>query len=110
MSKLITRILSVFIVAGILAVYIPNVMATVLPDDESLELCGNAAAEQSGNSAAEQGAEQGQGAESGAQSVSPQFNALTGNNLGLQTQRNGGCIPTIDQPPVGDSTIPGATN
>lgn len=110
MNKFITGFLSVFITAGILAVYIPNVMGTVLPGDESLEPCGNGAAAQSGNSAAEQIAEQGQGDESGAQSVSPEFNALTGNNVGLQTKQNGECIPTIEQPPVGDSTIPGATN
>jgi hypothetical protein len=110
MNKLKTGILSVFIAADITAVYVPNVMATILSDDESLGLCGNEADGQKGNSAAGQEAEQGQGAESGAQSVSPEFNALTANNLGLQTQQNGECIPTIDQPPVGDSTIPGITN
>lgn len=103
MGKLITGILSVFIVAGILGVYIPNALATL---GTSLETCsGNSAASQAGNSAAEQETGQGQAGDTGAQSVSPEFNALTGNNLGVGAQQNGECIPTFEQPPT-DSTIP----
>lgn len=107
MSKIITAILSIFIATGIITVYIPDAMATAV--QSPLELCGNSAAAQSGNSEAEQGANQDQGTDSGAQSVSPEINALTGNNLGLQAQQNGECIPTIEQPPT-DSTVPGVTN
>ena len=103
MSKLITGILSVFIVAGFVGVYIPNAMATL---ESPFESCGNEAASQAGNSGAEQGADQGQAGDTGAQSVSPEFNALNGNNLGFQDQQNGECFPFIDGPPVGDSTAP----
>jgi len=83
-------------------VYIPNVLATLGPQ---LEICnGNSAAGQAGNSAAEQETELGQAGDTGAQSVSPELNALTGNNLGVEAQQNGECIPTFDQPPT-DSTI-----
>lgn len=103
MSKLITGILSVFIVTGILGVYIPNALATL---GTPLEICtGNSAAGQAGNSAAEQETKQGQAGDTGAQSVSPELNALTGNNLGVEAQQNGECIPTFEQPPT-DSTIP----
>ena len=102
MGKLITGILSVFIVAGILGVYIPNALATL---GTPLEICsGNSAAGQAGNSAAEQETGQGQAGDTGAQSVSPEFNALTGNNLGVEAHQNGKCIPTFEQPPT-DSTI-----
>ncbi len=103
MGKLITGILSVFIVAGILGVYIPNALATI---GTPLEICsGNSAAGQAANSAAEQETEQGQAGDTGAQSVSPELNALTGNNLGVEAQQNGDCIPTFEQPPM-DSTVP----
>lgn len=104
MSKLITGILSVFIVAGFIGVYIPNAMATVM--ESPFESCGNEAAGQAGNSDAEQGADQGQAGDTDAQSVSPEFNALNGNNLGFQDQQNGNCFPFMDRPPVGDSTAP----
>ena len=101
MGKLITGILSVFIVTGILGVYIPNAVATL---GTPLEICsGNSAAGQAGNSAAEQKTELGQSGDSAAQSVSPEFNVLTGNNLGVEAHQNGECIPTIEQPPS-DST------
>lgn len=107
MGKLITGILSVFIVAGILGVYIPNALATL---GTPLEICsGNIAAGQAANSDAQQETEQGQAGDTGAQSISPEFNALTGNNLGLETQQNGECIPTVEQPPS-DSTAPLARN
>ena len=103
MSKLITGILSVLIVTGILGVYIPNALATIATP---LEICsGNSAAGQAGNSAAEQETEQGQAGDTRAQSISPEFNALTGNNLGVEAQQNGDCIPTFDQPDT-DSTVP----
>ncbi|MDN5868064.1 MAG: hypothetical protein L0H55_11805 [Candidatus Nitrosocosmicus sp.] len=96
-------ILSVFIVTGILGVYIPNALATM---GTPLEICnGNSAAGQAANSAAEQETEQGQAGDAGAQSVSPELNALTGNNLGVEAQQNGECIPTFEQPPT-DSTVP----
>ena len=65
---------------------------------------GGVAAGQTGNSAAEQETEQGQTGDTGAQSVSPELNALTGNNLGVEAHQNGECIPTFEQPPT-DSTI-----
>ena len=103
MGKLITGILLVFIVTGILGVYIPNALATM---GAPLEICsGNSAAAQAGNSATEQESEQGQVGDTGAQSISPEFNALTGNNLGVETQQNGECLPTFEQPPT-DSTVP----
>jgi len=103
MGKLITGILSVFIVAGILGVYVPNAVATL---GTPLELCtGNSAAGQAANSAAEQETEQGQAGDTGAQSVAPELNALTGNNFGIEAQQNGECIPTFDQPDT-DSTVP----
>ncbi len=104
MSKLITGFLSIFIVAGIIGVYIPNAMATIM--ESPLESCGNEAAAQAGNSDAEQGADQGQAGTNDAQSVSPEFNALNANNLGFQNQQNGQCFPFIERPPVGDSTAP----
>ncbi len=103
MDKLITGILSVFIVSGILGVYIPDALATM---GTPLEICsGNSAAAQAGNSAAEQETEQRQTGDTGAQAVSPEFNALTGNDLGVEAQQNGECIPTFEQPPS-DSTVP----
>ncbi|TVP41415.1 hypothetical protein [Candidatus Nitrosocosmicus arcticus] len=108
MGKLITGILSVFIVTGILGVYIPNALATL---GTPLEICnGNSAGAQDGGSAAEQETNQELAGDTGAQSVSPEFNALNGNNLGFESQQNGDCLPIIDQPPVGDSTVPGLRN
>jgi hypothetical protein len=103
MGKLITGILSVFIVIGILGVYIPNALATL---GTPLEVCsGNSAAAQDRDSAAEQKTNQELAGDTGAQSVSPEFNALNGNNLGVESQQNGDCLPVIEQPPVGDSTV-----
>jgi hypothetical protein len=104
MGKLVTGILSVFIVVGILGVYIPNALATI---NTPLEVCnGNSALAQDRGSAAEQETNQELTGDTGAQSVSPEFNALNGNNLGFESQQNGDCLPIIEQPPVGDSTLP----
>ena len=101
-GKLMTGILSVFTVIGILGFYIPNALATM---GTPLEICsGNSAAGQAGNSAAEQETEQGQDRDTGAQSVSPELNALTGNSLGVEAQQNGECITTFEQP-SSDSTL-----
>ena len=108
MDKLITGLLSVLIIAGFMGIHIPNAMATVM--ESPFDTCGNEAASQAGNSGAEQGADQGQAGDTGAQSVSPEFNALNGNNLGFQDQQNGECFPFIDGPPVGDSTAPMVRN
>jgi hypothetical protein len=102
MSKLITGILSIFLVVGIMGVYMPNALASIISEPQ-LETCsGNIAAGQQGGSAAEEEVEQGQASDTGAQSVSPEFNALTGNNLDLQLQQNGECNPVRDQPPSSD--------
>ena len=102
MDKLITGIILVFIVVGMLCVYVPNALATL---GTPLEICnGNSAAAQDGGSAAEQETNQELKGDTAAQSVSPEFNALTGNNLGFESQQNGDCLPIIEQPPVGDST------
>lgn len=105
MNKLFTGILSVFLVTGILGVYIPNALATIVSPEPSVETCGNIAAGQQGNSAAEQEIEQDQASETDGQAVVPEFNALNANNLNLGLQQNGECIPTFEQPPS-DSTIP----
>ena len=87
-----------------MGVYIPNALATL---GTPLEICsGNSAAEQDGGSAAEQETNQELGGDTGTQSVSPEFNALNGNNLGFESQQNGDCLPIIEQPPVGDSKVP----
>ncbi len=92
MSKLITGILSVFLIVGIIGVYIPNALASNGSPNPPLEICnGNVAAGQQGGSAAEEEIEQGQAGDTGAQSVAPEFNALTGNNLGVDEQQNGEC-------------------
>jgi hypothetical protein len=104
--KTITGTISILLVTAVLMVNLPsNALATIL--QSPLETCGNSALAQTGNSAAEQETEQGQAGDTGAQSVSPEFNALTGNNLGVETQQNGECIPTFEQPPS-DSTLPTA--
>jgi hypothetical protein len=77
------------------------------PGPTPLETCtGNNALAQQGNSDAEQGTNQDQSSCTGAQAVSPESNALTGNSLDLQLQQNGECAPIIDQPPNGDRTSP----
>ena len=82
-----TGILSVFIVTGILGVYIPNAL-TIL--GTPMEICsGNSAAGQTGNSAAEQETELGHSGDTTTQSVSSEFNALAGNNLGVEAYQNG---------------------
>jgi hypothetical protein len=108
MSKLTMGILSAFLLlaGGIIGVYVPNALASATaPPPPTIETCnGNIAAGQQGSSEAEQEIEQGQAGDTGAQSVSPEFNALTGNNLELQGQQNGECERTLGQPPVGDLT------
>ena len=110
MSKLNIGILSAFLLlaGGIMSVYVvPNAVATASesPPPSTIETCsGNIAGAQQGNSEAEQGIEQGQAGDTGSQAVSPEFNALTGNNLGLQAQQNGECKETLGQLPGGDLT------
>ncbi len=85
MNKILTGIVSALLVAGIFGMYIPNVSATI-------ERCsGNSALGQEGSSSAEQSLMQEQESGSDAQSVAPEFNALTGNNLNLGAQQNGDC-------------------
>lgn len=99
MNKLFTGILTVFLVTGIMGVYIPNALATIVSSEPPLEICsGNIAAGQQGNSAAEQEKEQGQASDTDGQAVAPEFNALNANNLNLGLQQNGECIPTVEQP------------
>lgn len=99
MNKLFTGILTVFLVTGIMGVYIPNALATII-SESPLETCsGNIAAGQQGNSAAEQEVEQGQASDTDGQAVAPEINALNANNLNLGLQQNGECIPTVEQPP-----------
>ncbi len=96
---LFTGILSaVLVAAGMLSAFVPSsALATII--GEPIEDCissGNSALAQDGNNAAEQQTEQGQAGDAGAQGVSPEFNALTGNNLNLNDQQNGECIePSI---------------
>jgi hypothetical protein len=100
MNKLFTGILTVFLVTGIMGIYIPNALATIVSPEPPLETCsGNIAAGQQGNSAAEQEIEQDQASETDGQAVAPEFNALNANNLNLDLQQNGECIPTVEQPP-----------
>ncbi|MDN5847662.1 MAG: hypothetical protein L0H53_15465 [Candidatus Nitrosocosmicus sp.] len=104
MNKLFTGILSVFLVAGIMGVYVPDAFASVI-EKRPLETCsGNIAAGQQANSEAEQEIEQDQASETGGQAVAPESNALNANNLNLGLQQNGECKPTFEQPPT-DSTI-----
>jgi hypothetical protein len=101
MNKLFTGIITVFLVAGIMGVYIPNALATINgPSESPLEICsGNIAGAQQGNSAAEQEKEQSQASDTNGQAVTPELNALNANNLNLGLQQNGECIPTMEQPP-----------
>ncbi|CAN5789142.1 hypothetical protein BH23THE1_BH23THE1_31590 [soil metagenome] len=93
MNKILTGIVSAILVAGIVGMYIPNASATLMQD----ELCsGNSALGQEASSSAEQGPSQDQAGGSDAQSVGPEFNALTGNSLNLNAQQNGDCLPPLD--------------
>ncbi|HKX96202.1 MAG TPA: hypothetical protein VJL78_00035 [Candidatus Nitrosocosmicus sp.] len=80
--------------------YIPNVSATSIQE----EFCsGNSALGQEAGSSAEQGPSQDQASGSDAQSVSPEFNALTGNSLNFNAQQNGDCLSPLDggnSPPI----------
>ena len=88
MNKILTGIISAILLAGIVSIYAPNASAQI----PGLEDCtGNSALGQQPNSDGEQGTEQDQAGQSGAQSVSPEFNALTGNSFNLNTQQNGDC-------------------
>lgn len=88
MNKIITGIISALLVAGIVSIYAPNASATL----GGLGDCtGNSALGQQPRSEGEQGTEQDQAGASGAQSVSPEFNALTGNSFNLNEQQNGDC-------------------
>jgi hypothetical protein len=72
--------------------YIPNISATF--DQE--ELCsGNSALGQKATSSAEQGPSQDQASGSDAQSIAPEFNALTGNSLNFNAQQNGDCLSPL---------------
>lgn len=102
MNNLFTGILTAFLVAGIMGVYVPDALASASapPPNPPLETCsGNIAAGQQSNSEAEQGVEQGQASETNGQAVAPEFNALNANNLNSGFQQNGECIPTVEQPP-----------
>ena len=104
MNKLFAGILSVFLVAGIIGVYVPNALASII-GERPLETCGNIAAGQQPNSEAEQEVEQGQASDTNGQAVAPEFNALNANNLNLGLQQNGECIPTFEQPPSDVTTL-----
>lgn len=94
MNKILTGIISAILLAGIVSVYAPHASATVA----GLEDCtGNSALGQQPSSKGEQGTAQDQAGQSGAQSVSPEFNALTGNSFNLNSQQNGDCsFPLTD--------------
>ena len=93
MNKILTGIVSALLVAGIVGMYIPNVSATI--DQE--ELCsGNSALGQKATSSAEQGPSQDQASGSDAQSIAPEFNALTGNSLNFNAQQNGECFSPLE--------------
>ena len=96
MNKILTGIVSALLVAGIVGMYIPHVSATI--ERGELELCsGNSALGQQATSSAEQGPSQDQAGGSDAQSVSPEFNALTGNSLNFNAQQNGDCFSPFDK-------------
>jgi hypothetical protein len=95
MNKILTGIVSAILVAGIVGMYIPNASATFMQD----EFCsGNSALGQEASSTAEQGPSQDQASGSDAQSIAPEFNALTGNSLNLNDQQNGDCLSPLDAP------------
>jgi hypothetical protein len=101
MNKLLTGIVSALLVAGIVGMYIPHVSATV--GQEELEFCsGNSALGQEATSSAEQGPSQDQASGSDAQSIAPEFNALTGNSLNFNDQQNGDC----SSPLRGGNSVP----
>jgi hypothetical protein len=93
MNKIITGIISALLIAGIVSVYAPNASATL----GGLGDCtGNSALGQQPRSEGEQETGQDQAGASGAQSVSPEFNALTGNSFNLNQQQNGECsLPAL---------------
>ncbi len=92
MNKILTGIVSALLVAGIVGMYIPNVSATVVQE----EFCsGNSALGQEATSSAEQGPSQDQASGSDAQSIAPEFNALTGNSLNFNAQQNGDCLSPL---------------
>ena len=95
MNKILTGIVSAILVAGIVGMYIPNASATIMQD----EFCsGNSALGQEASSSAEQGPSQDQASGSDAQSIVPEFNALTGNSLNLNAQQNGDCLSPFEGP------------
>ncbi len=95
MNKILTGIVSALLVAGIVGMYIPNASATLGQE----ELCsGNSALGQEATSSAEQGPSQDQASGSDAQSVAPEFNALTGNSLNFDAQQNGDCLSQMRGP------------
>jgi hypothetical protein len=95
MNKILTGLVSAILVAGIVGMYIPNASATLLQD----EFCsGNSALGQEASSSAEQGPSQDQASGSDAQSIAPEFNALTGNSLNLNDQQNGDCLSPLNGP------------
>ncbi|MBA2268493.1 MAG: hypothetical protein H0W19_09185 [Nitrosopumilus sp.] len=92
MNKIITGIVSALLVAGIVGMYIPNVSATLMGES----CTGNSALGQEASSSAEQGPTQDQAGGSDAQSIAPEFNALTGNSLNLNSQQNGDCLSPLN--------------
>jgi hypothetical protein len=95
MNNILTGIVSAILVAGIVGMYIPNASATLMQD----EFCsGNSALGQEASSSAEQGPSQNQAGGYDAQSIGPEFNALTGNSLNLNAQQNGECLSPLDAP------------
>ncbi len=95
MNKILTGIVSAILVAGIVGMYIPNASATFMQD----EFCsGNSALGQEASSSAEQSPSQDQASGSDAQSIAPEFNALTGNSLNLNDQQNGDCLSPLNAP------------
>jgi hypothetical protein len=105
MNKYITGIISALLVAGIIGSYVPNVSATAFG---GLEDCtGNSALGQQPSSKGEQETEQEQAGGTGAQSISPEFNALTGNNLNFNDQQNGDCslpLRALEESPLASTT------
>jgi len=96
MNKILTGIVSALLVAGIVGMYIPHVSATVA--QKELEFCsGNSALGQKATSSAEQGPSQDQASDSDAQSIAPEFNALTGNSLNFNAQQNGECFSPLEK-------------
>jgi hypothetical protein len=92
MNNILTGIVSAILVAGIVGMYIPNVSATLMQDQSC---SGNSALGQEASSSAEQGPSQDQASGTDAQSIVPEFNALTGNTLNLNAQQNGDCLSPL---------------